>query len=48
MSRLAAVALLLVAVSRAHAETSAEVVNGSNDPLSANVGVTLQNQYVAS
>jgi hypothetical protein len=24
------------------------VVNGSNDPLSANVGVTLQNQYVAS
>ncbi len=48
MTRLAAVVLLLVAVAPARAETSAEVVNGSNDPLSANIGVTLQNQYVAS
>ena len=48
MSRLAAVVLLLVAVAPVRAETSAEVVNGSNDPLSANIGVTLQNQYFAS
>jgi hypothetical protein len=43
-------ALLVVfaAVASARAKTSAEVVNGSNDPLSANLGLMLENQYAAS